>query len=123
MNVTALAELQRWYDAHCDGDWEHTYGVKIETLDNPGWNIVIDLAFTDLEDVPLVEVQHNEIAQSFQDNPEWFVCRKIESKFEGSGGPNQLEAILRVFLNWVHSQSEPTPPQAATLPKREGEEI
>jgi hypothetical protein len=32
-----LNELQVWYGAQCNGSWEHTYGIKIETLDNPGW--------------------------------------------------------------------------------------
>ena len=30
--------LQGWYMAHCDDDWEHSFGVTIETIDNPGWN-------------------------------------------------------------------------------------
>ena len=39
----ALAAIQAWYAARCDGDWEHAYGLTIETLDNPGWAIRIDL--------------------------------------------------------------------------------
>jgi hypothetical protein len=31
-----LPWLQGWYATQCDGDWEHEYGVSIETLDNPG---------------------------------------------------------------------------------------
>lgn len=26
--------LQMWYVAQCDDEWEHAYGIKIETLDN-----------------------------------------------------------------------------------------
>ena len=29
-----LIWLQNWNQNHCDGDWEHLYGVKIDTLDN-----------------------------------------------------------------------------------------
>lgn len=29
--------LSNWHKLNCNGDWEHTYGIKIETLDNPGW--------------------------------------------------------------------------------------
>ncbi len=46
-----LAELQRWYLAQCNDDWEHSYGVTIETLDNPGWSVHIDLADTALSDL------------------------------------------------------------------------
>lgn len=31
--------LEQWYTRHCDGEWEHEYGVDIGTLDNPGWRI------------------------------------------------------------------------------------
>ena len=37
-----LLRLQRWYVSRCDGEWEHGMGVRIETLDNPGWQVVID---------------------------------------------------------------------------------
>jgi hypothetical protein len=55
-----LEELQRWYEAQCDGDWEHEFGATIATLDNPGWTVDIDLertplegrAFTPIEDAP-----------------------------------------------------------------------
>ncbi len=38
-----LGELQGWFLAHCNGDWEHSHGVSIATLDNPGWSIEINL--------------------------------------------------------------------------------
>jgi len=55
MNV--LAELQRWYESQCNEDWEHQYGVKIDTLDNPGWSVIIDLDDTDLEGKPFQTVE------------------------------------------------------------------
>jgi hypothetical protein len=48
MNSFGLTELQARYIAQCDGAWEHTYGIKIETLDNPGWMLRVDLAETEL---------------------------------------------------------------------------
>lgn len=47
--TTLLNWLQNWYKTNCNGDWEHTYGIKIETLDNPGWSVVVDLKETNLE--------------------------------------------------------------------------
>jgi hypothetical protein len=38
--------LQNWYLAKCDGDWEHEFGISIETLDNSGWMVTIDLSNT-----------------------------------------------------------------------------
>ena len=42
----SLAQLQQWYLSNCNGDWEHTYGVSIGTLDNPGWSLKIELTGT-----------------------------------------------------------------------------
>ena len=41
--TSALEQLEKWYAARCDGLWEHGWGIKIETLDNPGWTVHIDL--------------------------------------------------------------------------------
>ena len=52
--MSTLARLEAWYLRQCNGDWEHLYGVTIETLDNPGWSVTIDLTGTKLERVPCV---------------------------------------------------------------------
>ncbi|WP_399922926.1 immunity 53 family protein [Streptomyces kanamyceticus] len=46
--ISNLKVLQQWYTAACDGDWEHSYGIRIETTDNPGWILSVDLARTTL---------------------------------------------------------------------------
>ena len=38
-----LEWLEQWYVSHCDGNWEHQYGVRVDTLDNPGWSVQIDV--------------------------------------------------------------------------------
>ena len=48
MSDENLSWLMQWYLAECNDDWEHSYGVKIDTLDNPGWTLKIDLRETDL---------------------------------------------------------------------------
>src|SRR5262249_14404082 len=42
--------LQAWYATQCNGEWEHGYGLEIETIDNPGWSVKIDLNGTSLTD-------------------------------------------------------------------------
>ena len=44
-----LGDPQKWYAANCHGGWEHYFGVVIETLDNPGWLVKIDLEETTLD--------------------------------------------------------------------------
>ena len=38
MTDDSLNWLMQWYLGECNNDWEHTYGVEIGTLDNPGWS-------------------------------------------------------------------------------------
>lgn len=35
----SVSALERWYASQCDDNWEHSYGIRIDTLDNPGWRI------------------------------------------------------------------------------------
>jgi hypothetical protein len=57
-----LTDLENWYQRQCNGEWEHEFGVKIETLDNPGWSVRIDLADTrrDGSTLPKVFVERSE---------------------------------------------------------------
>lgn len=38
-----LGWLADWFAAQCNEDWEHEFGVVIQTLDNPGWTIRIGI--------------------------------------------------------------------------------
>ena len=92
-----LAWLQRWYARHCDGDWEHSFGIDITTLDNPGWRVRINLAGTALEDQPFAPVTRE------TSEHEWLNCRVQEKVFECACGAYQLGAILEVFRAWAGS--------------------
>jgi hypothetical protein len=95
MNESTASTLQRlcaWYRSQCDGEWEHDWGVKIGTLDNPGWCVEINLQGTRLEHVPFDE-----------DETEWIICRRQGQTFQISCGPERLDAALQVFLDWADS--------------------
>ena len=90
----ALSGLEHWYAAHCDGDWEHGYGVRIDTLDNPGWIVTIDLEGTRKADSPLhwQKIEHSE------DN--WIHYKAENKKFEIRCGPLNLTESIDIFLRW-----------------------
>lgn len=44
--MSAITRLQKWFAAQCNGDWEHLNGIKIETTDNPGWWVQVDISGT-----------------------------------------------------------------------------
>src|SRR4051812_27638192 len=73
--MTALERLQAWYFNQCDGDWEHGHGVRIETLDNPGWSLKVNLLDTDLEDRVFARI---EIERTTMD---WLHAWKAENEF------------------------------------------
>lgn len=92
---SALDGLMHWYHSQCNGTWEHEYGVKIGTLDNPGWEIAIDLDGTPLEYRAFEPVSHS------QDDLDWYSCRLEGSTFRAYCGPRCLSQAISVFLNWV----------------------
>ena len=101
-----LADIQRWYVANCDGDWEHSYGVEISTLDNPGWSLEINVENTPLAGTPFEPVK---IERSDTD---WLTCwvgvpdlpnrgRVQAESFQAFCGPENLEEAINVFLGWA----------------------
>jgi len=89
-----LKWLENWYAEKCNGDWEHLEGIRIGTLDNPGWYVKINLEELDLPNSPLDDVDR-EI-----DSDDWVVCRVRDNAFEGFGGLYNLETILGIFRAW-----------------------
>lgn len=94
MNV--IKRLQVWYQRECNGDWEHSFGVRIETLDNPGWLVEIDLAETEWEDLQLAR-EIDERSES-----DWVQYEVCNQKFVGCGGPGNLEEILHFFFALIY---------------------
>ena len=96
--MESLAGLQAWYAAQCDGDWEHSYGVQVDTLDNPGWMLKVDIRDTSLDGMPFVEVKDN-----YDHETDWMRCWLEDAAFHGACGPLRLGDVLRVFLDWAAS--------------------
>jgi hypothetical protein len=100
-----LAWLMEWYVAQCDEDWEHTYGVAIDTLDNPGWSLTVDLCGTPLERRPFVPVYENvgdeEPVQGLDGDVSWVVCKVEDLKFKGYSGPRDLGRLVSIFRRWA----------------------
>lgn len=89
--------LEAWYASNCDGDWEHQFGVRIESLDNPGWSVDINLEGTSLD---RKEFSARRIERSSSD---WLDCRVDATTFKGRGGPSNLGEILSTFVEWARS--------------------
>lgn len=101
--MSTLSELQAWYQDQCNDVWEHRYGVKIDTCDNPGWWVKIDLADTPFERKRFDSISVNVDSNGHQTEASWLTCEVIDSVWEGAGDPTRLEEILRLFLDWAKS--------------------
>ena len=93
--------LTAWYAAQCDGDWEHSYGVSIETLDNPGWSVKIDLQDTDQEDKSFDTVAVNMEASDSDPAERWHHCKVVENRFEAASSVHDLLTVIGVFRAWI----------------------
>lgn len=93
--MKAMNKLVNWYHSQCDGDWEHGKGIKISTLDNPGWMVDIWLEGTDLEGKSFETVRIDRTEH------DWFHCFIKDGKFFSIRcGPLNLEEGLEHFLKW-----------------------
>ncbi|TGN21626.1 immunity 53 family protein [Empedobacter tilapiae] len=89
--------LQNWYESQCDGDWEHYYGIKIETLDNPGWDISVDINNYIVADISW------SIYGDF--NSKWIGFKIKDSKFNGSCDPTSFKILLEVLKEIIDYQT------------------
>jgi len=101
--ATPFDGLMRWYAQHCNDDWEHQFGISIESLDNPGWMLEVNLADTSLSQAALME------DGIIGDGPHWMQISVADDPakgrvFRGACGPLQLAELVDAFLSWAARQ-------------------
>lgn len=107
MAANTLERLMRWYTSQCNGDWEHSWGIQVGTLDNPGWTITINL-----EDTQLVRQSFARQSRGMEwdddgdfDEGDWWTCEVKDQTFQATCGPDCLEYCLKMFLDWAEGES------------------
>ena len=100
MTPNILVWLEEWYAHQCDGDWEHDYRIHIQTLDNPGWRVRINLQDT------IWAARSFDTYERDSDETNWVRCWVANETFEGAGGPHNLHDILQIFYQWVTQEDE-----------------
>ena len=101
--MSTLARLQAWYARQCNGTWEHSSGVVIESCDNPGWWVRIALQGTPLHTAAFAEIAEGVDAGRFALEPLWLSCYCENGTWHGAGDETKLERILEVFLAWAEA--------------------
>lgn len=102
MDNSILKWLEGWYSNCCNEDWEHQYGILIDTIDNPGWHVEIDLVGTKYE--------HEEIKRILIDNgdDDWYDYRIENGKYFASGDPSKLTRLIEIFREFIENVDETT---------------
>ena len=90
-----LKWLAAWYQHQCDGEWEHSGGIEIGTMDNPGWYVHVDLKGTCYADMPAKSWNQDD------GDGDWVRCTMEDGAFRGYGDCGKLGAIIRTFRSWI----------------------
>lgn len=91
MNADVINYIQTWYSSKCDGNWEHSYGLDISNIDNPGWKVKIN---GEHGKKPMTNGYEN-------DENDWIDITATESDFIGYGGVDKLNDILISACTWL----------------------
>lgn len=114
MSPSSLSWLARWYRMQCNGDWEHCFGVRITTLDNPGWNVQIDITETELDGLTIDYLLEE------RSETDWFGIAVQKQQFNAGGDPSKLNFLLQRFQELVEHRHQGTLPEylGTTYPNR-----
>jgi hypothetical protein len=95
--------LLSWFIEHCDGSWEHEKGVIIESLDNPGWRLQVQIRGTELDGFQSER-------QIIATGSSWLHWWSTGELFHAACGPSDLPLALRAFEDFARTngQSEPS---------------
>lgn len=92
--VTAIQRIRTWFAGQCDGDWEHQNGVKIETTDNPGWSVKIDL--------DNATANRLEGCDGMRDGLSWAVADGVLYGYDEQTG--NIEGLLTLMADLIESK-------------------
>jgi len=100
-----LNRLCNWYQSQCDGEWEHAFGIEVDTIDNPGWSLSVNLADTYLSRLRFKPITEGEEDDNYDEEGNtigpWFSCHIVNNIFFGVCDPSQLPRLLSIFLDWA----------------------
>jgi hypothetical protein len=93
--MTPTRQLASWFQSQCQNGWEEFNGVSIESRDDPGWMVSIDLADTSLAGKAFKPVKER------RSEEDWIECSVAKDRFVGKGGAGNLDELITVFLDWA----------------------
>ncbi|WP_027066061.1 MULTISPECIES: immunity 53 family protein [Maribacter] len=87
--------IQDWFKENCDGDWEHGEVIQITTIDNPGWEVEIDISNTSIASMNLDWILNETSKQ------DWYGVKIADQKFTAAGDIGKLKFLLGLFKEMI----------------------
>ena len=100
--MNELERLNKGYISKCDGRWENDHGVCLQSTDNPGWWLTVDLRDTGLESKTFTELSKGVGDDGHPTSKTWLHCSIKGGKFSGAGDPTRLAEIISIFLDFAN---------------------
>lgn len=97
-----LVWLDQFFAGLCDGEWESEYGLTIESVNNPGWMVRVDLDGTGLNPATFRAVTEQ------RDERNWVECKVQDGVWLGGGGLGNLDELVGIFRAWVEGRGGQT---------------
>ena len=95
MQMETLDWIQQWFKNNCNGDWEHGSGIQITTLDNPGWDVEIDISNTSIANLQVEWILNEKSKQ------DWYGVKIEDRKFNAAGDSGKLIFLLNLFKEMI----------------------
>lgn len=92
-----ISHLEDWFYVSCNGDWEHTGGVKLFFKQHV-WQLDVD--FYDLN----YDCDDKMISSHYDSDCNWFKCWTKDGHFFGNSTCNNLHEIVYAFVDYVNRQ-------------------
>jgi len=99
--MSTIEKLQEWYLSQCNEDWEHQYGVQITNIDNPGWELKVDLVNTGFEGLELTPFEYGVGEDVESSGNDWIICKVENNMYHAYGGPEKLDEMINIFFKWA----------------------
>ena len=90
-----LEWIQSWFKDNCDGDWEHGHGIQITSLDNPGWDVEIDISKTSIANINVKWILNERSPQ------DWYGVKIENQRFNAAGDSSKLTFLLGLFKEMI----------------------
>lgn len=90
-----LEWIQNWFKDNCNGDWEKGEVIQITNIDNPGWEVEIDVSNTSLAMLEIPWILNENKKQ------DWYGVKIENQKFTASGDARKLTFLLGLFKETI----------------------